>query len=328
MNILVTGGAGYIGSHTVKELIKANHHVVVLDNLSKGHRAAVSRAKFIHGDLADKENVIRILQSEHIEAIMHFAASSLVGESVTHPAGYYQNNLVNGLKLMEAMLEAKTQFMVLSSTAAVYGEPVEPLIREDHRTIPTNPYGATKLALENAMRWFSEAYGTRYISLRYFNAAGADPEGELGEDHTPETHLIPLVLKAALGQAPEIKIFGNDYPTEDGTCIRDYIHVTDLAKAHILAIEALAGGAETTAYNLGNGAGYSVLQVVKTAEEVVGKPIKKQRGARRPGDPASLVASSEKIRRELNWKPRLYDLHTIVETAWQWHKAHPQGYTL
>lgn len=326
MNILVTGGAGYIGSHTVKELAKANHHAVILDNLSKGHREAVLKAKFIHGDTGNKKLFVELLKSEKIEAVIHFAASSLVGESMTKPAEYYRNNLVNGLSILDAMCETKVECLVFSSTAAVYGEPVEIPIREDNPTIPTNTYGATKLALESAMNWYSQAYGLRCISLRYFNAAGADPEGELGEDHDPETHLIPLVLRTVLGQAPDIKIFGSDYPTPDGTCVRDYIHVTDLAAAHILAVEALANGAKTNTYNLGNGLGYSVQEVIRTTEEVVGKQLNKKFSERRPGDPAILVASSEKIKKELNWKPSLNDLRTIIETAWRWHKAHPKGY--
>ncbi|HAU30890.1 MAG TPA: UDP-glucose 4-epimerase GalE [Desulfotomaculum sp.] len=326
MNILVTGGAGYIGSHTVKELIKNNHHVIVLDNLSKGHRKAVLKAKFIHGDTGNKKLLAELLKSEKIEAIVHFAASSLVGESMAKPAEYYRNNLVNGLSILDAMCEAKVKCLVFSSTAAVYGEPAEIPILEDNPTIPANTYGATKLALESAMNWYSRAYGLRCVSLRYFNAAGADPDGELGEDHNPETHLIPLVLRTALGQAPEIKIFGSNYPTPDGTCVRDYIHVTDLAAAHILAVEALANGAKTNTYNLGNGFGYSVQEVIRTAEEVTGRELNKQITERRPGDPAVLVASSDKIKRELNWKPYLNGLRTIIETAWRWHKTNPKGY--
>ncbi|MBC7325368.1 MAG: UDP-glucose 4-epimerase GalE, partial [Moorella sp. (in: Bacteria)] len=261
MRILVTGGAGYIGSHTVKELVAAGHYVVALDNLSRGRRAAVRQAKFVRADLADQKLITELLRAEKIEAVMHFAASSLVGESMQHPAAYYQNNVVNGLHLLESMRQAKTPYLVFSSTAAVYGEPTETPIPEEHPTVPTNPYGATKLALEGALAWYSRAYGLKYISLRYFNAAGADPEGDPGEDHDPETHLIPLVLKAALGQLPAVKIFGRDYPTPDGTCIRDYIHVTDLARAHLLALKALADGKEPAVYNLGNGSGYSVLEV-------------------------------------------------------------------
>ncbi|HAG09513.1 MAG TPA: UDP-glucose 4-epimerase GalE, partial [Desulfotomaculum sp.] len=253
-------------------------------------------------------------------------ASSLVGESVQCPADYYANNVTGSLILLEAMREAGVPYLVFSSTAAVYGEPAEIPIPEDHPTIPTNPYGATKLALEEAFPWYYQAYGLRYISLRYFNAAGADPDGELGEVHEPETHLIPLVLKTALGQIPEIKIFGRDYPTPDGTCVRDYIHVTDLAQAHILALEALAGGAVPSVYNLGNGNGYSVLEVVQATEKVVRSPLSKVFTRRRDGDPAVLVAGAEKIKKGLHWKPCYSDLQTIIETAWRWHQKNPLGY--
>jgi len=326
LHILVTGGAGYIGSHAVKELVKAGHRVTVLDNLSKGHRAAVYNAPLIQADLADKSFLTELLRAQKIEAVMHFAASSLVGESMQRPAAYYQNNVVNGLNLLEAMREGGVPYLVFSSTAAVYGEPVQTPITENHPTLPTNPYGATKLAVEEALAWYYRAYGLKYISLRYFNAAGADPDGDLGEDHDPETHLIPLVLKAALGQLPAVKVFGSDYPTPDGTCIRDYIHVTDLAAAHVLALEALAGGSEPAIYNLGNGSGYSVLEVIRTAEKVTGQSLPAVFAGRRPGDPAVLVASPEKIRRELGWEPRYGDLPTIIETAWRWHQNHPQGF--
>lgn len=326
MRILVTGGAGYIGSHTVKELVKASHQVTVLDNLSKGHRVAVKDAKFVQADLARKKIVTELLQTEQIEAVMHFAASSLVGESMQAPGAYYQNNVVNSLNLLEAMREAGVTCLVLSSTAAVYGEPITTPITEDHPTLPTNPYGATKLAVEGALSWYHRAYGLKYISLRYFNAAGADPEGELGEDHDPETHLIPLVLKVALRQLPAVKVFGSDYPTPDGTCIRDYIHVTDLAAAHVLALEALAGGSEPAIYNLGNGSGYSVLEVIRAAEKATGKSLPVVFTGRRPGDPAVLVASPEKIRRELGWEPRYGDLPTMIETAWRWHQRYPRGF--
>ncbi|MEW6424879.1 MAG: UDP-glucose 4-epimerase GalE [Bacillota bacterium] len=326
MHVLVTGGAGYIGSHTVKELVKAGHRVTVLDNLSKGHRAAVRNAAFIQAGLTNKNFLTELLRAQKIEAVMHFAASSLVGESMQRPAVYYQNNVVNGLNLLEAMREAGVPYFVFSSTAAVYGEPVQTPITEDHPALPTNPYGATKLAVEEALAWYYRAYGLKYISLRYFNAAGADPDGDLGEDHDPETHLIPLVLKAALGQLPAVKVFGSDYPTPDGTCIRDYIHVTDLAAAHVLALEALAEGKKSAVYNLGSGNGYSVLEVIETAGRVTGSRLPKIFTARRPGDPAVLVASSEKIRRELGWKPRYGDLPTIIETAWRWHRHHPRGY--
>lgn len=326
MNILVTGGAGYIGSHTVRELVNRKHRVVVLDNLSKGHEAAVKDAELVRGDTADRELLKNLFKEYRVEAVMHFAASSLVGESVRHPSGYYHNNVVKGLSLLDAMVESGVRHLVFSSTAAVYGEPREVPIPEDHPASPTNPYGATKLALEGAMRWYEEAYGLRYTSLRYFNAAGADPAGDIGEDHDPETHLIPLVLKVALGLMPRLEVFGTDYPTPDGTCVRDYIHVNDLADAHVLALEALASGFPSTVYNLGNGSGYSVLEVIRAAEEVVGRPITVNYGARRPGDPAALVAGSEKIRAELGWRPRLNDLRAIIETAWRWHRSHPRGF--
>lgn len=326
MNVLVTGGAGYIGSHAVRELVRRNHHVVVLDNLSKGHEAAVSGARLVRGDTSDRELLQELLAGDGIEAVLHFAASSLVGESVRSPSEYYRNNLVKGLSLLDSMVNAGVRSLVFSSTAAVYGEPREVPIPEEHGTVPTNPYGATKLALEGALRWYGEAYGLRYASLRYFNAAGADPAGDLGEDHDPETHLIPLVLRVALGLMPHLNVFGTDYPTPDGTCIRDYIHVSDLADAHVLALEALASGAASTVYNLGNGSGYSVLEVIRAAEEVVGKPIPVQYAARRSGDPAALVAGSEKIKRGLGWRPRFESLHTMIETAWRWHSSHPRGF--
>lgn len=326
MNILVTGGAGYIGSHTVLELINRNHRVVVLDNLSKGHRAALGGVELVHGDTSDTVLLKELFKKHRIEAVVHFAASSLVGESVRQPADYYHNNVVKGLALLDAMAESGVQCLVFSSTAAVYGEPVEVPIPEEHPTVPTNPYGATKLALEGAMGWYGRAYGLRCASLRYFNAAGAVPSGEIGEDHDPETHLIPLVLKSAMGLIPHLEIYGTDYPTPDGTCVRDYIHVSDLAAAHALALDALASGTPAAVYNLGNGNGYSVLEVIKTAEKVVGRPIKVKYGPRRPGDPAALVASSRRIMDELGWQPRFADLTTIIETAWRWHSGHPAGF--
>lgn len=326
MNILVTGGAGYIGSHTVLELVNRGHRVVVLDNLSKGHRAAVCGAELVQGDTSDTGLLKELFKKHKTEAVVHFAASSLVGESVRQPADYYHNNVVKGLALLGAMVESGVRNLVFSSTAAVYGEPVAVPIPEEHPAVPTNPYGATKLALEGAMRWYGEAYGLRCTSLRYFNAAGADPSGEVGEDHDPETHLIPLVLKSAAGLIPHLEIYGTDYPTPDGTCVRDYIHVSDLAVAHALALDALASGSPSAVYNLGNGNGYSVLEVIKTAEEVVGKPIKVKYGPRRPGDPAVLVAGSGRIMDELGWQPRFAALKTIIETAWRWHSGHPAGF--
>jgi UDP-glucose 4-epimerase len=326
MNILVTGGAGYIGSHTVRKLVNSGYQVVVLDNLTRGHRAAVKEGFLAVGDTADRTLLKKLFTDFGIEAVMHFAASSQVGESVRLPSDYYNNNVVNGLNLLDAMVESNVRYLVFSSTAAVYGEPREIPIPEDHPTIPTNPYGATKLALEGAMRWYGEAYGLRSISLRYFNAAGADPDGDIGEDHTPETHLIPLVLKVALGQMPHLEVFGNDYPTPDGTCVRDYIHVNDLAQAHILALDALAAGASSNIYNLGNGSGYTVLDVIRTAGEVVGKTLPVKITARRPGDPAMLVAGSDRIKSELGWQPQYPEIKEIIETAWRWHLSHPRGF--
>ncbi|MDF9409215.1 MAG: UDP-glucose 4-epimerase [Pelotomaculum sp. PtaB.Bin013] len=326
MNILVTGGAGYIGSHTVRALVNKKHRVVVLDNLSKGHPAAVKEIELVRGDTSDRQLLKRLLTGCNIEAVMHFAASSLVGESVRLPSDYYRNNVVNGLTLLDAAVEAGVRYFVFSSTAAVYGEPIEVPITENHPATPLNPYGATKLALEGAMRWYGEAYGLRYTSLRYFNAAGADPAGDIGEDHEPETHLIPLVMKAALGLIPQLEIFGDDYPTPDGTCVRDYIHVNDLADAHILALEAMAGGAGSNIYNLGNGNGYSVLEVIETAKAVTGSSIPVKYAARRAGDPAVLVAGSERIKDELGWRPAFPGLREIIETAWRWHSNHPGGY--
>lgn len=326
MRVLVVGGAGYIGSHVVLELLDAGHQVVVLDNLAKGHRRAVDpRAQLVVGDCGDA-GVLEQVFSTPVDAVMHFAAFSLVGESVQKPADYYRQNVVKGLALLEAMLRHGVRQMVFSSTAAVYGEPATVPIPEDHPTVPTNPYGNSKLAYERVLADFSRAYGLRYASLRYFNAAGADPQGRVGEDHDPETHLIPLVLAAALGKRPAVEIFGTDYPTPDGTCIRDYIHVTDLAAAHRLALDYLSHGGASQVFNLGNGQGVSVRQVVETAEEVVGHAIPVVEGSRRPGDPARLVASSERAMRELGWEPRYADLRTIVATAWQWHRTHPEGF--
>jgi UDP-glucose 4-epimerase len=326
MNILVCGGAGYIGSHTVRQLHKAGYEVLVLDNLSRGHLPAIGDTPFVQVDILDKPALERVFRKCKVDAVMHFAAHSLVGESVARPDIYYRNNVAGTLNLLEATHKAGVKYFIFSSTAAVYGEPLEIPITEGHPTVPTNPYGATKLAVEEMLRWFGQAYGLKYISLRYFNAAGADEAGDIGEDHHSETHLIPLVLKAALGQVPEIKIFGTDYPTPDGTCIRDYIHVTDLADAHVRALEMLAGGGASAVYNLGNGSGFSVREVIARAAEVVGKPVPAVEDKRRPGDPAVLVASAEKARRELGWQPRYGDLKTIISTAWKWHREHPSGF--
>lgn len=326
MNILVTGGAGYIGSHVVKELLATRHQVITYDNLAKGHPEAVVGGEFVRGDLADEELLSKTFEDYDIDAVIHLAADSLVGESMENPAKYYQNNLVNGIKLLDTMLKYDVEKIVFSSTAAVYGEVEEMPITEAAPKEPTNVYGRTKLAFEQTMKDYQEAYGLKHISLRYFNASGADESGEIGEDHNPETHLIPIVLQKALGQRDKLAIFGTDYPTRDGTCVRDYIHVTDLAQAHILAVEALNNGGQSTVYNLGNGDGYSVKEVIETASEVVGDEIEAVEGERRAGDPAKLIASADKIREELGWEPQYGDLKTIIATAWQWHRSHPQGF--
>lgn len=326
MAILVTGGAGYIGSHTVAELLDASEEVVVLDNLQKGHKGAVLGGRFYQGDLRDDEFLSKVFKENDIEAVIHFAADSLVGESVSDPLKYYNNNVVSTLKLLTKMKEFSVKKIVFSSTAATYGEPENTPILESDRTLPTNPYGETKLAVEKALKWADNAYGIKYVSLRYFNAAGAHISGKIGEDHNPESHLIPIILQVALGKREAISIFGDDYNTPDGTCIRDYIHVTDLAQAHILALKKLRDGGESSIYNLGNGKGFSVKEVVELAREVTGIDIKAVVAERRPGDPAVLVASSEKIQKELNWQPRYNDLRTIIDTAWQWHKNNPDGF--
>ena len=324
MRILVTGGAGYIGSVVTEELINAGHQAVVYDNLSYGHREAVHpSAAFVKGDLLDGEALRGVLRENEIEAVMHMAAFALVGESVTHPAKYYQNNLVGGLSLLNAMRECGVKRLVFSSTCATYGEPATAPIDESLPNNPTNPYGESKLAFERALPWFDGAYGLRYASLRYFNAAGATER--CGEMHDPETHLIPLVLQAAAGVREDVQIFGDDYPTRDGTCVRDYIHIVDLADAHILALGTL--DERSAIYNLGcGGNGYSVREVIETAREVTGREIKTRTAPRRPGDPAVLIASSEKIKRELGWEPKFQDLRVIIQSAWDWLVDHPRGY--
>ena len=326
MNILVTGGAGYIGSHVVKELLETEHQVITYDNLQKGHQDAVLGGEFVKGDLADKELLAETFVKYDVDAVIHLAADSLVGESMEKPSKYYHNNTINSLNLLEVMLEHDVKNIVFSSTAAVYGEVEEVPITEDLAKEPTNVYGRSKLFFEKMMQDYEQAYGLKFVSLRYFNASGADESGEIGEDHTPETHLIPIVLQKALGQRDKLAIFGTDYPTRDGTCIRDYIHVTDLAQAHILAVEALAEGKDSAIYNLGNGDGYSVKEVIDTASKVVGEEIEAVEGERRAGDPATLIASSEKIQAELGWEPKYGDLETIIATAWQWHKNNPNGF--
>ena len=318
MRILVTGGAGYIGSVVVEELLAQGETAVVYDNLSKGHRESVAPgAEFIQGELLDGERLERVLAEHQVDAVMHMAADSLVGESFQNPSKYYANNLVASLSLLKAMRAARVSRIVLSSTAAVYGEPEKQPISESDATCPTNPYGETKLALERALHWSEKAYGLRYVSLRYFNAAGAT--ARCGELHDPETHLIPIVLQVASGQRPYLEIFGNDYPTRDGTCVRDYIHVSDLARAHVLALKLLAE--RSAIFNLGCGGGYTVLEVVEAARKVTGHAIPVRFGPRRAGDPAVLVASSERIQRELGWKARQQDLQAIIESAWAWMRT-------
>jgi UDP-glucose 4-epimerase len=324
-SILVTGGAGYIGSHVVKGLLSQGHQPVVFDNLQTGHRKAVKNALFIEGDLSDARKLKETFQSYPIHAVLHFAADCLVGESVQNPVKYFNNNVKNSLQLIDILEEFEITKLVFSSSAAVYGEPREIPITEEHPCAPTNPYGETKWIFEKVLQAFHDAGKLDFISLRYFNAAGADPEGELGEDHSPETHLIPLVIKAAM-DGKSVPVYGKDYNTPDGTCVRDYIHVTDLANAHVLALRKLGQEKIYGIYNLGNGNGYSVREVIETVEKVTGRKVTAVDSPRRPGDPARLVASSEKIRKELGWISRYPDLETIVETAWQWHRNHPKGY--
>lgn len=327
MRILVLGGAGYIGSHTASELVKAGNEVVIADNLVTGYRKAIPEgAKFYEGDLRDSDFLDNLFHQEKIDAVIHFAAYSLVGESVTNPLKYYDNNLCGTKVLLEAMVKNNVDKIVFSSTAATYGEPENIPILETDRTCPTNPYGETKLAMEKMFKWTAEAHGLRYVSLRYFNACGADESGEIGEAHTPESHLIPLILQVPNGKRETISIYGTDYDTPDGTCIRDYIHVTDLAQAHILAVKYLANGGKSDIFNLGNGVGYSVREVIETARKVTGHPIPATETPRRAGDPARLVASSEKAKKILGWKPVHDSLEEIISSAWNWHKNHPNGY--
>ena len=324
MKVFVTGGAGYIGSHVVRQLAAAGHTVRVFDNLSEGHAAAVPEGTLVVGDLLDPAALESAL-AEGFDCAMHFAANCLVAESMADPQKYYRNNVVGSLNLAAAMRKTGVRRIVFSSTAATYGTPETCPIDEDHPQRPINPYGQTKLDFERALAYDAEAYGLGYAALRYFCAAGTAPDASIGEDHEPETHLIPVVLQVALGRRDAIHIFGTDYPTRDGTCIRDFIHVEDLAQAHILALEAIEPG-KGLAYNLGNGNGYTVREVVEVARRVTGHAIPAVEDARRPGDPHELVASSERIARDLGWKPRYPDLETIIETAWRWHQARPDGY--
>ena len=323
--VLVTGGAGYIGSHAAKAIRREGRPVVIYDNLSEGHRQAALGTELVVGDTADVAGLRALMAARRVTSVMHFAAWAAVGESVRDPAGYYRNNVEGTLSVLEAMaLEGVTRF-IFSSTAAVFGEPQQVPITEDHPTRPINTYGETKLAIERALPHYERAYGIRSVCLRYFNAAGGDPDGELGEDHHPERHVIPLALQAAAGGEP-LQVFGTDYDTPDGTCLRDYIHVTDLAQAHLLALAALEGGAASAVYNLGNGRPHSVREVLQAVERVTGHPVRHVLAPRRPGDPAVLYASSDRIKSELGWAPRFEQLDTIIDTAWRWRRAHPGGY--
>ncbi|HMR48642.1 MAG TPA: UDP-glucose 4-epimerase GalE [Arachnia sp.] len=327
MAILVLGGAGYIGSHTVRELVDSGRDTVVVDNLQTGFRDAVHpSARFYEADIRDRAALDRVFAEEQIDAVVHFAASSQVGESMAHPLDYYDNNLTGTIVLLQAMVAAGVDKIVFSSTAATYGEPERVPILESDRTTPTNCYGETKLAMEKLMNWVGRAHGLRSVALRYFNAAGAHASGEIGEAHAAESHLVPLILQVPLGKRAAISIFGDDYPTPDGTCIRDYIHVTDLAQAHILAVDHLLGGGGSEVFNLGSGSGFSVKEVVEVARKVTGHPIPVELVARRAGDPAQLIASSEKIKAQLGWTPQRDSVEAIVSSAWAWHRSHPNGY--
>lgn len=328
MSVLVLGGAGYIGSHTVDRLVEAGKDVVVVDSLVTGHLAAIRKeAKFYQGDLADKDFMRKVFtENPDIDAVIHFAAFSLVAESMKDPLKYFDNNTAGMVKLLEVMNEFDIKYIVFSSTAATYGIPEKMPIYEDDPQLPINPYGESKLMMEKIMRWADEAYGIKFVALRYFNVAGAKPDGSIGEDHHPETHLLPIVLQVAMGEREKLQIFGDDYNTPDGTNVRDYVHPFDLADAHILAVDYLRNGNESSAFNLGSSTGFSNLEIVKAAREVTGKEIPAEIAARRGGDPDTLIAASEKARKVLGWKPEFDDIHKIIETAWKWHTTHPQGY--
>ena len=325
MKVLVSGGAGYIGSHAVRQLQRSGHEPVVLDNLSKGHREAVKDVTLAQTDLLDKAGLARCFGEHKVDAVMHFAARSLVGESMQIPYDYYENNVTGSLNLFKAAMDAGVDKFIFSSTAAVYGQPDEVPILETTTKAPLNVYGRTKLMIENMLEDFSNIYGIRYKALRYFNAAGADAAGDIGEDHTPESHLVPIIFQSVLGKRDKLCVFGDDYPTEDGTCIRDYIHVTDLADAHVLALSDLVKGGASCAYNLGSEKGYSVLEIIRAASDVVGKPIEYDIAPRRAGDPAVLIASSAKIQSELKWKPQ-FGISDILASAWRFHQQFPDGY--
>lgn len=327
MAVLICGGAGYIGSHNVKAFTQRGEEVIVVDSLETGHRASVPEGiKFYHADIQDSEALDKIFSENQIEAVVHFCAYSLVGESMEKPLKYFDNNVGGMISLLEAMQAHSVKRIIFSSTAATYGEPKKVPILETDPTIPTNPYGESKRIMEKMMNWVDRLHGIRYVSLRYFNVAGAWHDGSIGEDHKHETHLIPLILQVPLGKRDHITIYGDDYPTQDGTCIRDYIHVEDLARAHLLALEYLRNGGESEIFNLGSGDGYSVMEMINAARKVTGHPIPAQLGERRPGDPAKLVADSSKAQRVLNWKPEIVRMEDIIATAWKWHSSHPNGY--
>lgn len=324
--ILVTGGAGYIGSNMCKHLDERGYTPIVLDNLVTGHHQAVKWGPFVEGSMGDTALLNQIFKEYKPRAVMHFAAFCYVSESVNHPSRYYRNNVTGTMNLIDAMVTSNIPYLIFSSSCATYGNPMELPMTEDHPQHPINPYGWSKLMVEQILADMKKAHGLEYTSLRYFNAAGADPEGELGEDHTPETHLIPLILQTALGQRDVIQVFGDDYPTVDGTCIRDYIHINDIAQAHLLALERLLNNHPGDIYNLGNGNGYSVKQIIDAAQAVTGKKISIKKALRREGDPSTLISSSQKARDILGWKPEYPDIHDIIRTAWEWHQRHPHGY--
>ena len=326
MAILVTGGAGYIGSHCVAALLDRGADVVVVDDLSKGHRQAVKGGRLYIGDVADQHFLDGVFSRENVEAVIHFAAYSLVGESMSIPDEYFRNNVTAGLTLIRTMVAHKVPYLVFSSTAATFGEPVRTPIEEDDPQVPTNPYGESKLIVEKMLKWCDRAYGLKYCALRYFNVAGARADGSIGEDHRPETHLIPLILSVAQGRRDSLKLFGTDYPTPDGTCVRDYIHVEDLIDAHMLALEYLKRENTSNAFNLGNGTGFSNRQIIDAARRVTGHPIPVVEEGRRPGDPAVLIASSKKAMDVLGWQPKYTNVEDIIQTAWNWHSTHPDGY--
>ncbi len=327
MSYIVLGGAGYIGSHAVNKLIENNYDVIVVDNLQSGHEEAInSKAKFYKGDIRDKNFLSDVFKKENIDGVFHFAANSIVGESMKEPLMYFNNNVYGMQILLEVMNEHNVNKIVFSSTAATYGEPKQVPITEDMETCPTNTYGETKLTMEKMMKWCDKVYGMKYVALRYFNVAGAEDDGSIGEDHNPETHLIPIVLQTALGKRDHITIFGEDYDTEDGTCVRDYVHIVDLVEAHILAMKYLTHGGESNTFNLGSSQGFSVKEIVETARKVTNKDIKAIIGERRAGDPSKLIASSDKARKILGWNPSRTNIENIIKDAWLWHDTHKNGY--